>query len=132
MSKYVFVLGAGASVHAGVPTMAGFLDRARDSYESDTGVQWREDFDRIFKILAELQSVHSKAELDLSNIEVVFSTFELGRTPRRSWRKRRRWSWSVTLFRRVISFFGTSLPSARLAKNSFVASQFSMLISLGR
>jgi hypothetical protein len=78
MSKYVFVLGAGASAHAGVPTMAGFLDRARDSYESDTGVQWREDFDRVFKILAELQSVHSKADLDLSNIEVVFSTFELG------------------------------------------------------
>src|ERR1700730_4967651 len=80
MSKYVFVLGAGASSHAGVPMMAGFLDRARELYEGDIGVQWKEDFDLVFKILAELQRVHSKAELDLSNIEAVFTTFELGQT----------------------------------------------------
>jgi len=80
MSKYVFILGAGASAHAGVPMMAEFLDRAREVYEDDLRAEWKEDFDLVFSILTELQSVHSKAQLDLSNIETVFTTFELGQT----------------------------------------------------
>lgn len=80
MSEYVFILGAGASAHAGVPMMAGFLDRARQLHRPGLRPPWSEHFDRVFEILIELQRVHSKAELDLNNIEAVFTTFELGQT----------------------------------------------------
>lgn len=80
MSEFVFILGAGASAHAGVPVMAKFLDRARELYTPSMGHPWKEHFERVLDILSELQSVHSKAELDLNNLEAVFTTFELGQT----------------------------------------------------
>jgi hypothetical protein len=83
MSEYVFILGAGASAHAGVPVMDGFMDRARQLYHPSLEAPLKEHFDRVFKILIELQRVHSKAELDLNNIEAVFTTFELGQTIRK-------------------------------------------------
>jgi len=83
MSEYLFILGAGASAHAEVPMMAGFLDRARQLYSPHLQAPWKEHFDRVFEILIELQKVHSKAELDLNNIEAVFTTFELGQTIRK-------------------------------------------------
>jgi len=63
--------------------MARFLDRARALYSPKMGSPWNERFERVFEILVELQSVHSKAELDLNNIEAVFTTFELGQTIRK-------------------------------------------------
>ena len=57
--------------------MARFLDRARALYSPKMGRPWKEHFERVFEILVELQSVHSKAELGLNNIEAVFTTFEL-------------------------------------------------------
>jgi hypothetical protein len=83
MSEFVFILGAGASVHAKVPVMAKFLDRARELYGPNMEPPWKEHFERVLKILSVLQSVHSKAELDLNNLEAVFTTFELGQTIRK-------------------------------------------------
>jgi hypothetical protein len=80
MSEFVFILGAGASAHAKVPVMAKFLDRARELDGLNMESPWKEHFGRVMKILSALQIVHSKAELDLNNLEAVFTTFELGQT----------------------------------------------------
>jgi hypothetical protein len=63
--------------------MARFLDRTRELHRPGLLAPWKEHFDRVFEILIELQRVHSKAELDLNNIEAVFTTFELGQTIRK-------------------------------------------------
>jgi len=41
--------------------------------------QSQADFERLFQTVARLQVVHSKAELDLTNIESVFAAFEMAR-----------------------------------------------------
>jgi hypothetical protein len=83
MSEFVFILGAGASAHAKVPVMAKFLDRARELYSPNMDPRWKEHFERVLSILSALQNVHSKAELDLNNLEAVFTAFELGQTIRK-------------------------------------------------
>lgn len=79
MSEVVFILGAGASKQAGAPLMANFLDKAHELLKSGKLGEYQEDFQRVFETRSKLQIVHSKAELDLDNIESVFATFEMGR-----------------------------------------------------
>ncbi len=79
MGNIVFVLGAGASAKAGAPLMANFLDSASDLDRSEDpgAVQSKEDFKLVFRPRAALQRVHSKATLDLNNLEEVFAAFEM-------------------------------------------------------
>lgn len=77
--KTIFILGAGASKDAGVPLMAEFLDVARGLFRSDAVGARAEDFRIVFDALSDLQAVHSKSQLDVRNIEAVFSTFEFAR-----------------------------------------------------
>lgn len=79
MSNVVFILGAGASKQAGAPLMANFLDVATDLFRSNQVGDKREQFERVFAAIGGLQAVHSKAQLDLNNIESVFTALELGR-----------------------------------------------------
>ncbi len=79
MSEIVFILGAGASKHTGAPLMADFLDRATELYKKGKVQKFKKDFERVFESRSKLQSVHSKAELDLDNIESIFAAFEMGR-----------------------------------------------------
>ncbi len=79
MSEIVFVLGAGASKMAGAPLMADFLDVADDLRKQDLPKEVREDFNLVFKARAELQQAHSKAQLDIRNLESVFATFEMAK-----------------------------------------------------
>lgn len=84
MSNVVFILGAGASKQAGAPLMADFLDVA--SHLLLTGAvndRWKADFEQVFAAIGGLQAVHSKAQLDLNNIESVFTALELGRVIQR-------------------------------------------------
>ena len=80
MSNVVFILGAGCSKLAGAPLMREFLDTA--SYLHSTGkVQAKsEHFERVFKAIGSLQAVHSKAQLDLYNIESIFNALEIANT----------------------------------------------------
>lgn len=79
MSRSVFILGAGASVEAGAPLMANFLDNADELRQRERIALGpaAADFDLVFKALATLQAVHSKADLDIQNIESVFAAFEM-------------------------------------------------------
>jgi hypothetical protein len=79
MSEIVFVLGAGASKMAGAPLMANFLDVADDLRKQNLAKEVLEDFDLVFKARAELQKAHSKAQLDIMNLESVFAAFEMAK-----------------------------------------------------
>jgi len=79
MSEIVFILGAGASKEAGAPLMADFLDKARELRRSTNLGEFETDFDNVFDAISALQPVHSKAQLDLDNIESVFAAFEMGK-----------------------------------------------------
>lgn len=79
MSNVVFILGAGASRQCGAPLMADFLDVASDLLRSNAVQEKRADFEKVFSAIGALQSVHSKAQLDLNNIESIFTVLELGR-----------------------------------------------------
>ena len=76
MSKVVFILGAGASKTAGAPLMKDFFDRARRFYTNGSVKEFNDDFERVFKAISELQAAHSKASLDVYNLESVFNAFE--------------------------------------------------------
>ena len=79
MSDVVFILGAGASKRAGAPLMGNFLDVASDLLRLNKVDAKREQFERIFKVIGGLQAVHSKSQLDLTNIESIFTALELGK-----------------------------------------------------
>jgi hypothetical protein len=83
MSKVVFILGAGASKQCGAPLMTDFLDVASDLLRSNSVPEKRNEFERVFGAVGALQSVHSKAQLDLNNIESIFTVLELGRVIQR-------------------------------------------------
>ena len=58
--------------------MANFLEIARDLTLTDAVGDKRASFERVFSAIGKLQQVHSKAQLDLANIESIFTALELG------------------------------------------------------
>jgi len=84
MSKTVFILGAGASKQAGVPLMGEFLDVADTIWkEGKLTEEVNKHFKRVFRAIGKLQMLHSKSQLDLVNLEAVFSTFEMANLPKK-------------------------------------------------
>ena len=83
MSNVVFILGAGASAASGAPVMRNFLDVARDLLATGRVEGHRCHFETVFRIIGSLQQVHSKAQLDLTNIESIFTVLELARIIKR-------------------------------------------------
>jgi len=80
VSKIVFILGAGASKESGAPVMNNFLDIAKDLYSTNAIInESRSHFEQVFRAIGLLQSVHSKSNLDLENIESIFNAFEMGK-----------------------------------------------------
>ena len=77
MSAIVFIIGAGASQECGAPLMKDFLDVANHFLHRDSAGDKKEHFEKVFKAIGALQSVHSKAQLDLTNIESIFTAFEI-------------------------------------------------------
>lgn len=75
----VFLLGAGASKHAGAPVMSDFLEQSKNLLLRNVIDEVDQSaFKTVFNIIGKLQSVHSKSKLDLHNIESIFTVFELG------------------------------------------------------
>lgn len=77
MSQVVFILGAGASRDCGAPLMYDFLDTASRLLSTGEVKHKKEHFDRVFKSISSLQAVHSKSQLDLNNIESIFTALEI-------------------------------------------------------
>lgn len=79
MGKIVFILGAGASMDCGAPLMRDFLDTASRLMSVDDVGEKRDHFERVFKAISALQAVHSKSQLDLNNIESIFTALEIAK-----------------------------------------------------
>jgi hypothetical protein len=62
--------------------MADFLDVASDLRVGNERSSWAKSFDIVFNAISALQQVHSKAQLDITNIESVFAAFEMAETLR--------------------------------------------------
>ena len=77
MADIVFILGAGASKEAGAPLMNDFLETARDLWLSEKIDHGAEHFELVFRGVDALQAVHSKADIDIHNVESVFSAFQM-------------------------------------------------------
>jgi NAD-dependent SIR2 family protein deacetylase len=80
VSSVVFILGAGASRQAGAPLMNDFLDVAYDLWKMGRVSDADESFKVVFQGRSALQDVHSKADLDIHNVEAVFAAFEMAKT----------------------------------------------------
>lgn len=79
MSDVVFILGAGASRDCGGPLMSDFLDISQELLLSRQVEDKEEEFKCVFEAIGGLQRVHSKAQIDLYNIESIFTALELGK-----------------------------------------------------
>jgi NAD-dependent SIR2 family protein deacetylase len=77
MGNTLFVLGAGASVHSGAPTMANFLDVAEHTSRLERNPTFQEAFADVFEAYEELRSVHAGASIDFDNLEALFALFDM-------------------------------------------------------
>jgi hypothetical protein len=79
MSKIVFILGAGASVHSGTPLMDNFLEAAQDLLRNGEVEEAESEFKKVFYAIGQLHAVQSKAVINTYNIEDVYAAFEMGK-----------------------------------------------------
>ena len=77
IGKTVYVLGAGASWHAGAPLLNDFLVTARMLREGKTQLTYKDSFKRVFEWLDTLRGASYYVEFDLDNLEHVFSLAEM-------------------------------------------------------
>lgn len=75
--KTIYVFGAGASLHVGAPLLIDFLVTARTLYNRNLVQYKSESFKLIFDWIDELKSASYYLDLDLDNIEHVFSIAEM-------------------------------------------------------
>jgi NAD-dependent SIR2 family protein deacetylase len=78
--KNVFILGAGFSANAGAPVMWDFIEQAkllRDDARLGLPAEDQKTFERVFKRLGELRVAQAKMEIDIENIEHLFSLLDM-------------------------------------------------------
>jgi len=74
----VIIMGAGASVEAGAPLMADFLDRAEDYlHDPNSGIRSRDSFRLAIDALRGLRSIHATSYIDLNNLEAFLGVVEM-------------------------------------------------------
>lgn len=80
MSRVVIILGAGASKQAGAPLMNDFIAKAQDlllARKCDASVA--ADFELVFKAIGQLHAANTKSQLNVRNVESVWSAFEMAK-----------------------------------------------------
>jgi len=75
--KTVYVLGAGASQHTGAPLLRDFLVSARNLFETEGELHYRESFERVFQWLDSLRGSSEYLDFERDNLEHVFSVAEM-------------------------------------------------------
>src|SRR5216684_6744294 len=78
--KNVFILGAGFSANAGAPVMWDFIEQAkllRDDARLGLPAEDQKTFERVFKRLGELRVAQAKMDIDIENIEHLFSLLDM-------------------------------------------------------
>ena len=58
--------------------MNDFLDRAETLLHAGDAKAYQDDFERVFRGVAQLNAIFARAHLETWNVETVFSTFEMG------------------------------------------------------
>lgn len=79
MSEIVFIFGAGASVSNGAPVMNNFLERADKLYRTGKLSAYSQPFKCVFETISDMQSIHSKSEMDIDNIETIYALLEMAK-----------------------------------------------------
>lgn len=69
----VYILGAGASRHCGVPVMSEFVDKMFSLYRAEAN----DKSQRVFEFIARWKSVFAHGNLDTNNVESLFNSAEL-------------------------------------------------------
>ncbi len=77
--KTLYILGAGASQHTGAPLLRDFLFTARLLAEGRSTLLHREAFDLVFSWIDTQRGSSYYVELDLNNLEHIFSLAEMER-----------------------------------------------------
>jgi hypothetical protein len=75
--RTLFILGAGASRAANAPLMFDFMDRAHRLHLKKESNWAHDHFARVIDARKKLQVAYAKSNVDLDNIENLFSTFEM-------------------------------------------------------
>jgi hypothetical protein len=75
--KTIYILGAGSSHHSGAPLLRDFLLKARLLRERNADLKYKDAFDRTFKWIDSLRAASYYVELDLDNLEHIFSLAEM-------------------------------------------------------
>jgi hypothetical protein len=78
MAETVFILGAGASMQAGVPLMKGFLNKTRDVVDSSDDVGLKADLTLVTKARTKLEAAVARVSSNLGNLEELLGLFEMG------------------------------------------------------
>lgn len=78
MADIVFVLGAGASAHAGAPLMHNFFDTARELRRLGRLTSASEELLVVEAAMEELQRTAAKSSINLYNLESVWGALEMG------------------------------------------------------
>lgn len=80
MARTVFILGAGASVALGAPTMKTFLRAIRDLNNTNDIAEYQEEFSLVLNGYQSLQPAYAKMKMNYEDdIEELFATFETAR-----------------------------------------------------
>ncbi|HUT53573.1 MAG TPA: hypothetical protein VM658_09295 [bacterium] len=77
--KTVYILGAGASFHTGAPLLRDFLVTARFLLNSKPDLVYKDKFENVFKWIDGLRAAAYYINLDLDNMEHLFSIAEMKR-----------------------------------------------------
>lgn len=75
--KTIYVLGAGCSQHTGAPLLRDFLVKSRLLKEQGKQLTYKDSFENIFAWIDKLRSASYYVELDLDNLEHIFSLAEM-------------------------------------------------------
>ncbi|MFA5404041.1 MAG: hypothetical protein WC358_03820 [Ignavibacteria bacterium] len=83
-NNLLFILGAGASAEAGIPTMNQFLDKTdeiiqKQSLKGVTDEVLKESLEKVIEIKEYLGKIYHKSTINLDNIEHLYGCLEMGK-----------------------------------------------------
>lgn len=73
----VFILGAGASVHAGAPVMKNFFQRAKHLNRKRRFRSYEADYQMIEEVRSTLKGAKIKSRFDANNLEEIYTALEM-------------------------------------------------------
>ena len=79
MRNLTLILGAGASYNYKAPLMKDFYKVATELYVNQSNDNLRDQYEVVFEFMDLLQKSQAKANLDLHNVEQVYTALEMAK-----------------------------------------------------